>query len=200
MILVADRVGATRFRAVGFTLTAMPRRSGRWIALIVLAVIGGLIALVLTGRGALQGDDRQVIDRWKTLRAPLTQRYDLLAAAGATTAQLGDRSVTDDISKGVATWQASLRRSGIDAQIAAANDLEGLARRLDANVAASTKLRTDTDVQAALAAFHQSAPAQPLVDGFDDATARYARDRTSAGRRLAAALFGFDPRPALRLT
>jgi len=179
----------------------MPRRSGRWVALVVLLLVGAFVALVITGHGALSNDSRQISDRWKPLRGPLADRYELLGSAAGVVDQVSsDRSVTADITKAQRTWNAAQKHSDIDTQVVAANELEGLARRLDANVAASVKLGADADVKAALDAFHQSAPAQPLVDGFDDASAQYAKDRTSIGRRLAAALFGYDARPTLRLT
>jgi hypothetical protein len=179
----------------------MPRRSGRWVALAVVLLIAGFVALVITGQGTLSNDSRQISERWKPLRGPLADRYELLGGAAGVVDQVSpDRSVTADIQKAQRTWNAAQKHTDIDAQVAAANELEGLARRLDANVAASAKLTADTDVKAALDAFHQSTPAQPLVDGFDDATAQYAKTRTSIGRRLAAAIFGYDARPALRLT
>lgn len=178
----------------------MPRRSGRWIALAAIVVIGGLIALIITGQGTLSNDSRQVNDRWKPLRATLTDRYTQLANAAGSVDQVSpDRTVSNDINKAGRTWAVALKRSDVDAQVAAANDLEGLARRLEANVAASPKLSADPDVRAAIDAFRATVPETPLVDAFDDATAKYARDRTSIGRRLAAAMFGYEPRPALRL-
>ena len=178
----------------------MRRRSGRWIALFSLIVIGGLVALVVTGRGALQEDSRQVNERWAALRAPLAVRYDRLAEATAVVEQAGgERAITTELSTALRAWDVANRRPSIDAQVAAANDLEGLSRRLTATVAASVKLRTNADVTAALDAFAQSQPNEPLVDAFDDATTIYAQDRTSVGRRLAASLFGYEARPALRL-
>lgn len=181
-------------------MRAMRRRSGRWIALFTLVVIGGLVALVVTGRGGLANDTRQVDERWSALRAPLADRYDRLnEAADAVNQAGGEREVTAEIATAYRAWEIANRRATVDPQVAAANDLEGLGRRLSAVVAASAKLSADADVRSALAAYTEQVPAEALVDGFDDATTNYAQARTSVGRRLAATIFGYEARPALRV-
>lgn len=178
----------------------MPPRSGRWIALATLALIGGLIALVITGSGLLRSDRQALDSRWTTLRAPLDARYSALRDAATVVDRVGsDRSVTGDISSTYRSWQLARQRKNPDVEVATANTLEGLGRRLEANVAASAKLRDNADVTSALAAYTQQTPPEPLTDAYDSAADRYAQHRTHIRARLAAALFGYDARPALRI-
>ncbi|MFZ4515609.1 MAG: hypothetical protein ACOYN3_04790 [Acidimicrobiia bacterium] len=178
----------------------MPRRSGRWIALVVLALVAGLVALTVTGSGRLRSDQSSMNERWSALRAPLDARYSSLRNAANVVDRVGNtRTVTGDITSAYQTWQRARQLRKPDLEVAAANTLEGLGRRLGANVATSAKLRDNPDVNAALATYAQSLPLDPLVEAYDSAAARYAKNRVHARARLAAALFGFDPRAALRM-
>ena len=143
----------------------MARRVRRLAVVVVLILAGGAVALVLTARPQLD-DRRDDVDRaWTQLRAPLTARYERLAA--------------------------------VRAEAATANELEGLAARLQAVVLSSDRLRAVDPLNQALATFHGAAPPPPAVKAYNDAVREYEDARTSFARRPVADVFGYDARPQL---
>jgi len=161
---------------------------------------------VLTTRPQLD-DGRDDVDRaWTPVRAPLTARYERLAAvhAEATSAGAGDRGVTRQLGLTLARWDR-LRRAGdadadAEAEATTANQLEGLAARLRAVVLSSDRLRGVDPVNQALAAFQGTAPEPRTRQAYNDAVQDYEDTRTSFVRRPVADLFGYDPRPQLLVT
>jgi len=184
----------------------MARRVRRLAVVVVLVLVAGAVALVLTTRPQLD-DRRDDVDRaWTPLRAPLAGRYDLLATVNgeATTAGAGDRSVTRELGLALARWDR-LRRApdsdaDDDAEATTANQLEGLAARLQAVVLSSDRLRGVDTLNQAIANFQGTAPLlAPAIKTYNDAVQDYEDTRTSFVRRPIADPLGYDSRPQLLL-
>ena len=176
------------------------RRRLRWILLaLVVIVVGGAIALVVTGKPILD-DDRDAVDaRWQALRAPLVARYAQLDAALAAfvAAGGGDRSVAKALQRELSAWKKAVADRGAESQAEIANRLEGDGLRLKANVDASPRIKGVADVADKLAAYDASAPAAALVRAYNAAVREYEGDRDDTLRAPVARIFGFDSRPVL---
>jgi hypothetical protein len=183
----------------------MARRVRRLAVVVVLLLVAGAAALVLTARPQLD-DRRDDVDRaWTPLRPGLAARYERLAAvhAEATTAGAGDRGVTRELGLTLARWdrlrRAADRDADADAEAATANQLEGLAARLQAVVLSSDRLKGVDALNQAIAAFQGTSPPVPAVKTYNDAAKEYEDTRESFVRRPIADLFGYDSRPQLTL-
>jgi hypothetical protein len=200
------RAGDERFAgSAPLAFPLMARRVRRLVVVVMLLLIAGAVALVLTSRPRLE-DKRDEVDRaWTPLRAPLVARYEQLAGVNAqmAAAGAGDRSVTRALGTTLARWDR-LRRAGngdadAGAEAETANQLEGLAARLRAIVQSSDRLRGVDPLNQALAAFQGAVPPLPAVKKYNDAAQEYEDTRNSFLRRPVAGLFGYESRPQLLL-
>jgi hypothetical protein len=119
----------------------------------------------------------------------------------ATTVGAGDRSVTRELGLTLARWDR-LRGAAADAdaEAATANQLEGLAARLQAVVLSSDRLKGVDPLNQAIANFQGTAPPlAPAIKTYNDAVQDYEDTRTSFVRRPTADLFGYDSRAQLLL-
>jgi hypothetical protein len=176
------------------------RRWVKWLAVAVVAlVVAGLVVAVVTVRPRL-ADARDGVDHaWAPLRVPLIARYQALGgvvlALNASGAK--DRSVTKDLTVTLGRWQRIARTDDPGAQAPLADQLEGLALRVHANVNASDRLRTNPGLSAALSAFDRVVVSPPAVVTYNKAVHTYQQRRTGTVGRLVAAMFGFGDRPVL---
>jgi len=182
----------------------MMARRVRRLAVVVLALlVVGAIALVLTTRPKLQ-DARGGVDRaWTPLRGPLSERYAKLAEANAqrVAAGGGERDVSRALGLRLGRW-GELRRAGdgdadADAEAQTADQLEGLATRLQAVVSSSDRLRGSDALTQAIAAFQGTAPPPPAVTTYNRAVRDYEDERSGLLRSPVASVFGYDSRPQL---
>jgi hypothetical protein len=181
----------------------MSRRT-RWILLVlIVALVGGAVALVVVERPKLD-DARSAVDaRWKPLRAPdqLALRYQRLgealdafdAAGGA------GRGVSKDLHAALTSWDRALRDGNDETQVEAANLLEGQGTRLIANALGSERLKAIDAVTSSLTAFTAARPSPALVSAYNEAVDRYESERTGALQQPVARLLAYDTRPALVL-
>jgi len=178
------------------------RRRLVWLALAVVAVVVVLaVVAVLTTQPDLS-DHRDQVDRaWTPLRVPLVARYQalggVLQALDGAGAQ--GRTVTKDLAATLARWERLASVDDPATQAPLANDLEGLAARVQANVSASDRLNASTSVKAALQAFHTAVVSPPAVAAYNRAVRGYQRARTGTIRGPVADILGFDARPQLVL-
>ena len=182
----------------------MARRVRRLAAIVLVLLLAGSVVLVLTTRPKLDDARGEVDTTWKPLRAPLAARYEKLAAANAElgTAGAGDRDVARALSLNLARWDR-LRRAqdqDADAEAETADQLEGLATRLQAVVLSSDRLKSVDPLNQAIAAFQGAVPPPPAVKAYNDATRSYEDERNGLLRRPVARLFGYDSRPQLLLS
>jgi hypothetical protein len=170
----------------------------RWVLLALVVVVTGLVvAAVLTQKPTLDDDEHAVDARWSALRDSLAPRYVALenATTALGTAGEGDRTVTQDLTAGLAAWKQALDHGTATDQAEIANRLEGLGTRLRANIVQSARLNEDTALVAALAAYDGVAPAPDAVTAYNRAVRTYEDDRTDTIRSPVAMVFGFDARP-----
>lgn len=177
----------------------MPRRL-RWLvlALVALVVVGFVVAVVTVQPGLSDARDR-VDQTWSPLRPALVARYRSLAGVELALVAAGGqaRTVTKDLGAALTEWQRTARVDDPATQAPLANDLEALALRVKANVAASDRLRGNTGLRAALAAFDVAVVNPPAVATYNQAVREYQQQRSGAVHHLVASLFGFDARPTL---
>jgi hypothetical protein len=181
----------------------MARRVRRLAVVVLVLVVAGVVALVLTTRPKLD-DRRNDVDRaWTPLRGPLGERYAKLAEANAQLAAAGggERDASRALGLGLARW-GQLRRAkdddaDADAEARTADQLEGLATRLQAVVSSSDRLRASDALNQAIAAFQGTVPPPPAVTAYNRAVGDYEDERNGLLRSPVASVFGYDSRPTL---
>jgi hypothetical protein len=182
----------------------MARRVRRLAVVVLVLLVAGAVALVLTTRPKLDDARGEVDRRWTSLRRPLATRYDKLAAVNAefATAGAGDRDVARALGLNLARWDRLRRASDVDADAEAgtADQLEGLATRLQAVVLSSDRLRGVDALNQAIAAFQGTLPPPAAIKAYNNATRSYEDERNGLVRRPVASLFGYDSRPQLLLS
>ncbi len=176
------------------------RRRLPWIlALLIVLVVGGAIAVVIVERPALE-DARDAVDnRWKPLHGPLTARYAQLTTAQAAlvAAGFGDRSVSQDLERDLADWEEAVASGNPGTEAEVANRLEADGKRLKANAFGSPVLAQVAGLLPAITAFDSAAPSADLVDVYNQAVRAYETDRNDSVRKPVARLFGYKARPVL---
>jgi hypothetical protein len=183
----------------------MARRVRRLAVVVLVLLVVGTIALVLTTRPKLE-DARDRVDRaWTPLRGPLSERYAQLGEANTqlVAAGGGERDVARALGLRLGRWD-ELRRAkdgdaDADAEARTADQLEGLATRLQAVVSSSDRLRASEPLNQAIAAFQGTVPPPPTVTAYNRAVRDYEDERTGLLRSPVASLFGYDSRPQLVL-
>jgi hypothetical protein len=181
----------------------MTRRT-RWILLALLVVlVGGAAALVLTQQPKLDDARNEVDDAWKPLGADdqLAARYQALAGALGAFDRAGgaDRDVSKDLHTALDRWNAAKKDGDAGAQVEAANALEAQGARLLTNVLGSERLKADTAVTDALVTYAQTIPNPDLVAAYNRAVRDYEDTRTGALAQPVARVLGFDARPVLTI-
>jgi hypothetical protein len=176
----------------------------RWILLALLVVVvGGVVAVVLTQQPKLDDARTEVDTTWKPLRAPdqLVLRYQTLQGALTAFDAAGaqDRDVSRDLHAALAAWDRALRDGSADAQAEAANTVEAQGARLVTNALRSERIKLNQPVTDALTRFTNTKPDPKLVAAYNRAARDYEDKRTTALAQPVARVFGFDARPTLQL-
>jgi hypothetical protein len=179
----------------------MSRRT-RWILLALLVVlVGGVAALVLTQQPELDDARTKVDDTWKPLTGDgqLSARYQTLQGALSAFDAAGgaDRDVAKDLHTALDAWTRALDGDDAGEQVKVANRVEAQGARLIANVLGSPRLSTDAATTDALVKYAQTTPNRALVDAYNRAVHEYEDTRTGALAQPVARVFGFDARPVL---
>ena len=180
-------------------------RRARWLMVIavLVVVLGAIVAVVVTVQPALSDDRDRVDAQYRAVRPSLVTRYQALdgVAAALIAAGAGDRAATKDLQAALGRWSTLARRPVEQAEAGpeatAANELEALARRVRANIAASPKLQGVPPVTAAMGAFDQAVVSPPVLDAYNQAVRAYENERDGTVNRLVAKVLGFDSRPQL---
>jgi len=198
-----DRAINSKKEARRYRCRAMSRRT-RWILLALLVlVLSGIAALVLTQQPKLDDARSKVDDVWKPLigDTQLKLRYQTLEGA-LTAFDAGGgqgRDVSRDLRAALTAWNHALRDGDADAQARAANTVEAQGTRLGANALGSERLRTNPAVTDALSKFTNTKPDLILVAAYNRAVRDYEDERTSSLAQPVARALGFDTRPVLQL-
>src|SRR6266567_1256540 len=159
----------------------MARRVRRLAVVVLVLLVVGAIALVLTTRPKLE-DARNGVDRaWTPLRGPLSDRYAKLAEANAQLAAAGGGERDVSRALGLGRWGELARAkdgdADADAEAQTADQLEGLATRLQAVVSSSDRLRGSDALTQAIAAFQGTVPPSPAVTTYNRAVRDYEDER-----------------------
>jgi hypothetical protein len=179
------------------------RRRVRWIVLVVVLLVAGVIAAGLLISPDISDARDRVDTRWTALRTPLAARYEALAAVSSVMhdAGGGERAVTQELDIVLGRWAAFEVRGPTHTDAAAeariANELEALARRLEANIVASARLSVNTVLTDALNAFKLVVVPEPDIQQYNRAVRAYERERSGVLNRLVCAALGYDSRPLL---
>jgi hypothetical protein len=181
----------------------MSRRT-RWILLaLIVVLVGGTAALVLTQQPKLDDARSKVDAAWKPLRTPdqLPLRYQTLTGALSAFDAAGGtgRDVSKDLHAALDRWDASLHDGDAGTQASAANAVEAQGTRLVANVLGSERIRADKAVTDALSKFATTTPSTTKVDEYNHAVRDYEDERTGTLAQPVARLLGFGARPVLAL-
>jgi hypothetical protein len=178
----------------------------RWILLLVVAlVIAAVAAAAFLVRPGLDDSRDRVDARWTPLRPSLITRYEALdgvaAALGASAA--ADRAVTKDLQAELEEWDELAlngpRHTDPGAEATVANELEALARRVKANVAASARLSQDAALTTAMTAFDQAVVPTATVTTYNRAARSYEEERSGFFEGLMAGVLGYESRSVLIL-
>lgn len=169
------------------------------IALVILAIAGGAVALVLTNRPPLD-DARNAVDAaWQPLVPPLTDRYARLGAlegavAATPAANAIDEAKLEVYTATMARWNRAVATKDPSVGVVAANDLETRIGQLRGLIPVSAHLSQSPAVLNAFVAFNQAPPPPQLVTAYNDAVRKYQRARESVLRRVVVDTFGYDER------
>jgi hypothetical protein len=169
-----------------------------FVALVLLIIVIVAVVVVLGNRSALNHARSRVDTRWTALRAPLQSRYAQLDVVNDALAKdLGAATgVPARLTKALREWNRLTAPGRRDpaAEVAAADELEGLAAVERVTARSSDRIKADQALQTAAANFDKTAPPAALVDAYNGAVRTYEHDRTTGVRRLTATLFGYGSR------
>jgi hypothetical protein len=167
----------------------------------VVALVVAAIVAVFSARPDIQQAKRRVDASWGTLSPQLDQRYALLQKADTATLAIPGpvHQVAADVQTGLTRWQAVRTHGSVRDQVAAANALEGLGRRLLATAVASPRAAQNAPAKAALEAYVANQAVATAAD-FNATVASYARERQGPVRTVVANMLGDGDIPALDTT
>ncbi|MCZ7536754.1 MAG: hypothetical protein M5T61_13205 [Acidimicrobiia bacterium] len=105
----------------------MLRTVRRAVLVLLLIAVVGFAATAVTARPGLDRARDDATSTWRSVRGPLTARYDLLSAVGDAVRAAGGigSGVVDDLDAASDRWRAAASGSPVSEQVAAANALEG---------------------------------------------------------------------------
>ncbi len=167
------------------------------VPLVIAALVVAVVATALSARPQLQSSQRAVRNTWRPLQQELTARYEQLnrAQKALQASGIGGPVRTLDASVGTAIlrWNGATARGNLADEVAAANDLEALGRRLVATARAAPPVLADAAVNGALTTFAgdkslRAADAQT----FNNAVTSYDKQRRGPLRGIVARALGYD--------
>ena len=171
------------------------------LPVLIVAAVVGAGSSVLSARPDLQKAKRNVDTSWSSLSVQLDHRYVLLKAVDDKLRPIPGpiRTLVGDVDGTLARWRDVRTHTGVAAQVAAANDVEALARRLVATAAASPRLRSNATVLSALAPFLAD-PSRTAALAFNEKVTSYEHERRGPVRAVVASVLGDGAIPVLDTT
>jgi hypothetical protein len=167
-----------------------------------LLVVGALVAgviIVLGARHELQQSHREVEQVWTPLRGLLDDRYGKLNAADTAVRDTPGpvHELTLQVDAAYARWRDLEQHDGnVGSEVAAANALEALGRRLVLAVRAAPRLHGSETALGAIATY--AGDRLPSLTGrFQQVVRHYEDTRDQPAHRLAARILGYESIPAL---
>lgn len=179
-------------------------RRVRWLVIGAVALaLAGAVAAVVTIEPKLSDARDRVDQRWAPLREPLIARYQALSgmATALHDAGAGERAVTAALDDALARWSKlalrGAKHTDVTVEAKTANELEALARRVNANIDASDRLKVNEAIKAARSAFDLAVVPVPTISAFNRAVRTYEDQRSGIVNRLVAGALGYKSRPLL---
>lgn len=168
--------------------------------LIVAAVVGAAVS-VLSARPDIQKSKRNVDASWTSVSGQLDHRYELLTTVNDELRPIPGpvHTIVGNVDTALARWHSVRNRSSIATQVAAANDVEGLARRLVATEAASVRVKGNTKILTSVVAFLAD-PWQNAANAFNLRVSSYEKERHGPVRAIVASMLGDESIPILDTT
>lgn len=166
--------------------------------LIVAVAVFGIVS-VLSARPDLQDAKKHVDQTWTPVRDALTTRYVSLKNVTDELKKMPGpvRELAGSVDAALTTWQTTAN-SSVATQVRAANNVEALARRLITTARASDRVKNDSNASPLIDAYVQnSSLSLATLATFNDAVARYERQRRGPLRGVVADLLGDRDIPAL---
>jgi hypothetical protein len=167
------------------------------VPLVIVAVLVAAASSVLATRPGIDDAHNKVDASWNALAAELGQRYSLLANADERLGALPGpvAAIALEVDAAITRWQGRRGTAPVDEQVAAANTLEALGRRLVVTAAASPAVANDAAAKQALAEYLAD-QSFAQAGAFNAAVAAYEAERRGPVRRLVASVFGNGSIPA----
>ena len=168
--------------------------------LIVAAVVGAGVS-VLSARPDIQKSKSNVDASWTSVSGQLDHRYELLTTVDQNLQPIPGplHTLVGSVDAALAHWRSLRPRGSIATQVAAANDVEGLARRLIVTEAASPRVKGNVKVLTAVAAFLAD-PWQNAANAFNQRVTSYEHERRGPVRAIVASMLGDASIPVLDTT
>jgi hypothetical protein len=171
------------------------------LPVLIVAAAVAAVSSVLSARPDLQKAKRNVDSSWSSLAGQLDQRYLHLAAVDdkLRTTSGPIRPLVGDVDGALARWHDVRAHSSVATQVTAANDLEALARRLQATAAASPRVKSNAAVLTAWSLFLSDSSRAAALD-FNQKVASYEHERRGPVRSVVASVLGDGAIPVLDTT
>ena len=171
------------------------------VPVLIVAAVVAAGSSVLSARPDLQKARRNVDASWSSLSGRLDQRYVLLAAVDEKFRPIPGpiHSLVSDVDGALGRWRDARAHSSVASQVHAANDVEGLARRLVATASVSPRVRSNAAALTALGRFLRD-PSRGPAGAFNDVVAKYEHERHGPVREVVASVLGDDSIPVLDTT
>lgn len=168
--------------------------------LIVAAVVGAVVS-VLSARPDIQKSKSNVDASWTSVSGQLDRRYDLLRVVDQNLQPIPGpvHTLVASVDTALAHWRSVRANGSIATQVAAANDVEGLARRLIVTQAASPRVKGNVKVLTAVAAFVAD-PWLNAAKAFNQRVTNYEKERRGPVRAIVASMLGDTSIPVLDTT
>jgi hypothetical protein len=172
------------------------------LAVLIVAAIVGAGSSVLSARPDLQKAKRNVDTSWSALSPSLETRYNLLKNLDDGLRPISGpvHVLVADTDSALTHWHDTRAHSGVAAQVAAANNVEAIARRLVATASVSPRVRKNATALTALGAFLGDTSNADRGAGFNQNVTSYEKERRGPVRTLIASVLGDGSIPALDTT
>jgi hypothetical protein len=172
------------------------------LAVLIVAAIVGAGSSVLSARPDLEKAKRNVDTSWSALAPRLDTRYELLKNVddGLRPIPGPVHALVGDADAALAHWRDVRAHSDVAAQVAAANAVEAVARRMVATASVSPRVSANAAALTVLSPFLKDAARANGGGGFNDDVTSYEHERRGPVRTLIASVLGDGSIPVLDTT
>jgi hypothetical protein len=168
------------------------------LVVLVVAAVVGAGSSVLSARPDLETAKRNVDTAWARLAPALNQRYVQLAAVNDRLRSVPGpvHTLVGDTDTAIAHWRDVRQHGSVAAQVAAANDVEAIARRLLATEAASPRVHGNATLLTDVGKYLDLSTRNAAAD-FNQTVDSYEHERRGPVRAVVASVLGDGAIPTL---